>query len=160
MQAMRFTEADLQANRDGMLSQAQVERMRRARRRQSFGVVLLFLALVIAATDFIFAGQRDQNQILVLAGVLLIAANALLVGAMGRVFMRLGSDLRAGNIEVLAGNVERVLRRGRQGDSYLIQIGGRRLHVNRDVFLSFRHEAPYRIYRTAHARRLAFGGSY
>ena len=154
MRTMRFSEADLQANRLGELSRAQVERMKRSQRRQYAIAAMLFFTLVILATGLIYAGQRSQNQILDLAGVALIGVNSILLGVMGRAFMRLGSDLRAGSIEVLAGDVERVLRRGRQGDNYLIRIGGSSLHVPREVFLSFRHEAPYRIYRSAHARLL------
>lgn len=154
MRAMRFTDSDLQSNRQGRLSEAQAERMKSARRRQSAIAAVAFFALVILATGLIYAGQRDQNQILALAGVLMIVVNAILVGLTGRAFMRLGSDLRAGKIEVLAGDVERVLRRGRQGDSYLVRIGGCSLHVTKDIFLSFRHQEPYRIYRTTHARLL------
>ncbi len=154
MRAMRFSEADLQANRSGELSRVQAERMKRARRRQLIIAVIVFFAFVILATSLLYFGQRNQNQILAMAGALLIVVNAILVGIVGRAFMRLGSDLRAGNIEVLDGDVERVLRRGRHGDNYLIRIGGSSLHVTREVFLSFRHEAPYRIYRSAHARLL------
>ncbi len=154
MRAMRFSAADLQANRLGELSAAQAERLRLARRRQTAIAALAFIGLVFLATGLIYGGQRSQNPILGLAGILLIIVNAILTGSMGRAFMRLGSDLRAGNIEALAGDAERVLRRGRQGDSYLIRIGGDSLPVTRDVFLSFRHEAPYRVYRTAHGRLL------
>lgn len=154
MTAMRFDETDLRANRQGELSPAQAERVKSARRRQSIIAGTLFFALVLIATAMLYAGQRNQNQILASAGLLLIAVNAILIGVMGRAFMRLGSDLRAGNVEALAGDVERVLRRGRHGDNYLIRIGGASLPVTRDIFRSFRHEAPYRIYRTAHARLL------
>lgn len=154
MRAMSFTEADLQANRSGELSRAQMERMKLTWRRQALVAAGLFMILVILATSLIYAGQRDDNQILALAGTLVIVVNAILIGVMGRAFMRLGSDLRAGNIEVLTGDVERVLRRGRQGDNYLIRVDSSLLQVPREVFLSFRHEARYRIYRTAHARLL------
>lgn len=154
MRAMPFDEVDLRANRAGELSPAQVARVKSARRRHSIIAGLSFVALVLIATAMIYAGQRNTNQILVLAGIMLIVVNAILVGFMARALMRLGSDLRAGNVESLAGQVERVLRRGRQGDSYLIRIGGASLPVPRAVFQSFRHEAPYRIYRTAHARLL------
>ena len=154
MRAMCFDAADLRANRAGRLSAAQVERVKSDRRRQSVIAGLMFGALVLFATAMIYAGQLNRNQTLALMGVLLIVVNAILVGVMARAFMRLGGDLRAGNVEVLAGDVERVLRRGRQGDVYLLRIGGASLPVTRDVFRTFRHEAPYRIYRSAHARLL------
>ena len=154
MRAMRFDDADLEANRLGALSPAQAARLRQTRRRQTAIAALAFVALVILATSLIYAGQRSHNQILILSGWLLIALNAILVLSLGRAYMRLGSDMRAGSIESLTGPVERVLRRGRQGDSYLIRIADDSLPVSREVFLSFRHEASYRIYRTAYGRLL------
>jgi len=92
--------------------------------------------------------------ILSAAGGLLTVVNAVMTGSLGRSYMRTASDLRSGGIEVLAGEVERVLRRGRQRDNYLLRIDGVSLYVNRDIFLVFRHEAPYRIYRTRLSRLL------
>lgn len=154
MAALEFSEADLEANRRGALSPSQAARLRSSRQRQLAVALLLFISLVIVATALIYAGQRSGNPILGLAGAALILINAVIVGTMGRGYMRVGGDLRPGNIEVLAGEVERVLRRGRQADNYLIRIDGANLHVPREVFLSFRHEAPYRIYRSVHARLL------
>ena len=148
MQAMNFTAADLQANRQGRLSGAQVERIKNRRRRGTALAALLFFALVLTATVLIFFGQQNRSPILSIAGGLLTVLNALLVGGLGRSYMRIGSDLRAGGVEVLAGRVERVLRRGRQQDEYLLRIDGASLRVSRAVFLGFQHEAPYRIYRT------------
>ena len=68
--------------------------------------------------------------------------------------MRVGGDLRSGQVEALVGDVERVLRRGRATDSFLLRINGAELAVTKDVFRGFRHEAPYRIYRTSHSRLL------
>lgn len=151
MAAMRFTEADLEANRKGDLSSAQMQRMASMRRRHTLVAAALFLALVISATALIYAGQINDNRILSLAGISLILANAALVGMIARSYMRMGSDLRAGNVEVLKGEVLRVLRRGGSGASYLLRVDGAELDVNREVFQGFQHESPYRIYRTRHA---------
>ena len=147
MAAMNFTEADLMANRQGHLSPAQVERIKRVRRRHTLMAAVLFLALALAAAVLIFFGQQNRSFILSAAGGLLTMVNALLMGGLGRSYMRTGSDLRAGGVEALAGEVERVLRRGRQQDNYLLRIDGASLYVTKDVFLGFQHEAPYRIYR-------------
>ncbi len=154
MAALQFTGSDLAANRQGRLSPAQAARIQRTRRRQLFLAVILFIFFVIGATILLFAGQREGNPILTGAGGALIAMNALLVGLVGRGSMRVGSDLRAGSVEALAGEVERVLRRGRQGDSYLLRINGDDLRVTKEIFLGFRHECPYRIYRTKGSRML------
>ena len=68
--------------------------------------------------------------------------------------MRVGGDLRSGQVEALVGDVERVLRRGRANDSFLLRINGAELTVSKDVFMGFRHEASYRIYRTGYSRVL------
>lgn len=151
MAAIYFSEADLEANRSGALSPAQMARMQSSRRRQLAIALPLFVSLVIVATVFIFVGQLSGNAILGLAGAGLILINAVIVGVIGRGYMRAGGDLRPGNVEVLAGEVERVLRRGRQRDNYLIRIGGASLYVTKEVFLGFQHQAAYRVYRTAHS---------
>lgn len=148
MAAMNFTEADLQANRQGHLSQSQSDRLKRMRRRHVLMAAVLFLGLALAATALIFLGQQNRNVILSAAGGLLTVINAVLMGGMGRSYMRIDSDLRGGGVETLAGEVERTLRRGRQHDHYLLRIDGASLAVTQDIFLAFQHKAPYRIYRT------------
>lgn len=147
MAAMNFTPADLKANRQGRLSPAQVERVKAMRRRQALVAAILFLTLALAATALIFMGQQNQNLILSAAGGLLTVVNALMMGGLGRSYMRASGDLRGG-VEALAGEVERVLRRGRQRDNYLLRIDGLSLYVTQDIFLGFKHKATYRIYRT------------
>lgn len=154
MAAMNFNETDLQANRQGRLSLAQTARIKAMRRRHILMAAVLFLAMVLVATLLIFFGQRSQNTILSAAGGLLTVVNALAMGGLGRVCIRAGGDLRTGGIEALGGEVERTLRRGRQGDNYLLRIDGASLVVTQDIFLAFKHNAPYRIYRTRLSRLL------
>ncbi len=151
MKALHFTDADLRENRTGNLSLAQMAGIRAKRRRYSGAAAIGFVTLVIAATMLIFLGQRNGNLILQAAGMLLVLINAILVGFTGRAYMRVAGDLRTGKVETLKGEVERVLRRGRGGESYLLRIDGVDLQVSRSVFIGFEHEAPYQVYRTAHA---------
>ena len=146
--ALGFTAADLQANRQGALSPAQRERMQHARRRDAFIAAGLFCLLALAATVLVYIGQFNRNVISSGAGVMLIFINAAMVGRAGRAFMRMSGDLRANNVDRLSGDVERVLRRGRASDSYLVRISGVELNVTQEVFVSLEHNAPYRIYRT------------
>ena len=148
MAAMNFTPADLKANRQGRLSPAQVERIKAMRRRHALMAAVLFLTLALAATALIFLGQQNRNFILSAAGGSLTMVNALMMGGLGRSCMRAGGDLRAGGVETLAGEVERVLRRGRRHDNYLLRIDGLSLDVTQAIFLGFKHETRYRIYRT------------
>ncbi len=152
--ALNFTESDLRANRQGQLAIEQVKRLRRDQRRSGLIGALVFSALVFASTALIFAGQTENNAIMLLAGLGLILVNALMIGHIGRGIMRMNSDLRSNGVETLAGNVERVLRRGRQRDSYLLKVADQTLYVTKDIFLQFDHLKPYRIYRTGLTRVL------
>ena len=154
MSALDFSDADLEANRRGALGPGQAARLRASRQRQLAVGSLLFASLVIAATIFMYLGQASGKAHLGWAGALLILINAVIVGLIARGYMRIGGDLRPGNVAVLAGEVERVLRRGRHADNYLIRIDGASLVVSKDVFLGFRHEAPYRVYRAVHSGAL------
>ncbi len=154
MAALQFTPADLEANRQGKLSAAQAARIKSMRRRQLLMAAALFGFFVIGATICLYAGQGSDNVLLIGAGGALLVMNALLVGFAGRGSMRVGGDLRAGGVEALSGEVLRVLRRSRQGDSYLLRVNGIDLRVTKDTFLGFRHECPYRIYRARHSRIL------
>ncbi len=146
--ALRYTEADLQANRQGRLSEMQAQRLQDTRRRNSALAALLFFALVIAASLFLYGGQLAANPLLSAIGSLLILVNALLSGFAGRSWMRIGGDLRSGVVEALAGDVQRVVRRGRAGDTFVIRLDGANLAVSREIFFGFEHEAPYRVYRS------------
>ncbi len=151
MAALQFSDSDLKANRQGDLSPTQEERIKAMRGRHSLIAAALFVILVVSATALIYLGQLKSSVILNGTGILLVVINAMMIGIMGRSYMRVGSDLRAGNVEMLEGEVERVVRRGRSGDNYLLRIDGADLYVSREVFSGFRHESPYHVYRTIHA---------
>lgn len=152
--ALHFTDQDLAANRLGKLTSMQAQRLRRQQRRSALFGGLAFVTLALAATALIFAGQQASSAIMLLAGMGITLVNALIVGHLGRAFMRVDSDLRSNGVEALAGEVQRVLRRGRQRDNYLLQVAGQRLYVSQDIFLQFDHQRRYRIYRTRLSRIL------
>ena len=148
MGAIGFTSADLDANRHGNLGRSQAERLKRTRQRNTIIGGGLFLVIVVVATVFIFFGQQKQSPILSAVGGLLTVINAIMVGMVGRAYLRITADLRDGNIEILEGELERVVRRGRQRDDYLLRANGASITVTTEIFIQFRHESPYRIYRT------------
>ena len=152
--ALGATAADLDANRRGLLSRGQIERLKSIRQRNTLVAASLFILMTLGATLLVFLGQTSQSTILSGAGAMLIALNAIMIGIAGRAFMRVGGDLRAGSVESLAGEVERVLRRGRVGDNYLLRVNGVDLAVSKEIFKRFRHKARYCIYRAGFSRVL------
>ena len=152
--ALDFDAADLAANRRGLLSPAQIRRLQRERRRSATFTGLAFVLLALLATALLYWGQLSANALLGLSGIGLTIVNALLVGYAGRAIMRIGGDLRDGRATAISGETERVLRRGRQRDNYLLRIAGRDLPATKEVCLGFRHRGRYRMYLTSHTSRL------
>ena len=148
MDVMGFTATDLEANQQGNLSVAQADKLKKTRLRNTIIGGVLFFVFVIVATIMIFLGQQNERVILSLVGAVLTVTNAMMIGMIGRSYLRTSIDLRDGNVEMLEGELERIVRPGRQQDSYLLRIDGKSLYVTKDVFIQFRHETPYRLYRS------------
>lgn len=148
MSVMNFTADDLAANRQGNLSHLQVERLKHIRQRTMIIGVAVFFIIVIVATTLLFFGQQNQSAILSASGGLLTVLNAVMIGMIARSYLRTSADLRDGSVDVLEGELERVVRPGRQQDNYVLRIDGVSLYVTKDIFIQFRHETPYRIYRS------------
>lgn len=148
MTALNFTHDDLTANRAGNLSEAQADRIKRIRLRNTMIAGVAFFVIVIIATTFIFFGQTNQNPILSAVGGLLTVLNAVMIGAVGRSYMRASADLRAGGVQALEGKLERVIQRGRRGDHFMVRIDDASIYITEEIFLKFQHEKKYRIYRT------------
>ncbi len=148
MTALNFTSEDLEANRQSNLSDAQSQRLKSIRQRNTLIGVMIFFVTVIIATLFIFFGQQNQNTILSGIGGILTVLNAVMMGVVGRSYMRTSADLRDGGVQVLEGKLERVIKRGRRGDNYLIRVDNASIYVTQDIFLQLKHEKRYRLYRT------------
>jgi len=145
---LNFTNEDLKDNRQGKLSAEQADRIKSIRQRNVIIGAVVFSVLVIVATVFIFLGQQNQNTILSFVGGILTVVNAVLMGMMGRSYMRTSADLRDGGVQILEGKLERIVKRGRRGDNYMIRIDEASLYVTQEIFLQLQHKKPYRVYRT------------
>jgi hypothetical protein len=72
----------------------------------------------------------------------------------GRTWMRLSADMRGGQVEIIAGPMERVIRPTSRVNNYVLRVEGVDFVVRKDLFKLFRHQQPYRLYRSPHARVL------
>lgn len=148
MTALDFTTDDINANRQGNLSKPQTARLKKLRRRNIIIGVTAFFVIVLIATTLIYVGQRNENLILSGVGGLLTVLNAVMMGILGRSYMRTTADLRDGGVETLEGKLERIVKRGKQGDNYMVRIDQTEIYVTKEIFLQLKHEKPYRLYRT------------
>lgn len=147
-QALRFSDDDLSANRQGRLSEMQHYRLR-VRRRRSIGVgVLAILVAAFIATLLIFAGGRSDNAILVMVGIGVTLCSAALTGVFARYWLRLSAAIRSGEVAVTSGEVERVVRPvTRRVVNTLIRVGDVEMFVARETFDTFTHHGRYTLYR-------------
>ena len=113
----------------------------------SFGFALI-------ATIFLFFGSENSLFIMTLLGIFVTICNALFVGIFARQYMRLRADLSADEIEVIEGELERVVIPNGRMNNFLIRIKGEEFYVKKDLFKLFRHEVTYRFYRASHSRVL------
>jgi hypothetical protein len=146
MPHLRFNADDLSANRAGRLGPTQRARIQHMQRQTLWFGAGGFSVLALLATSLIFSGQQNAAAPLSAAGVLMTLINAILVGTLGRQWMRLSRDLRAERVETLHGELERVVRPGRQLNNYVLRIAARDFPVKKGVFRLFEHEAPYAFY--------------
>lgn len=155
MQLYEFTREDLETNRSGQLSAAQVERLRARRQRAILIGVLMVIVSAVIATGFIFAGRQNNSPILTVIGIGITICAAAATGIFGRFWMRLSADLRTGNVMVFSGALERVIKPiNRRVVTYLIRVGAAEVIVSKEAFKLFEHGADYRLYRTPYSGTL------
>lgn len=154
MAAVGFNEADLAANRAGMLSDGQRQKLRAMQRRAvgvGGGAVIV---LVFVATGFLYGGRQTDSGILTLVGIGLTFSSTLIMGLFTRHWLRLNADLSSGQVGVLSGKVERIIRVSGRVTTFVLKIGDDRLPLSHEMLKGFEHDRPYRLYRTAYTRLL------
>ncbi|HRF95615.1 MAG TPA: hypothetical protein PLZ51_10485, partial [Aggregatilineales bacterium] len=92
-QVLRFSEGDLVANRQGILSDAQYFALQTRKTRLMWIGVGVFIGLAFVATLFLFWGSKPDNSgILTIIGIGLTICNALAVGILFRQWLKLNAD--------------------------------------------------------------------
>lgn len=152
--ALNFTPADLDANRDGRISETQAARIRRSWRLTRAIVAGLLIVLVLLATTLIYFGQQSDSAILTLTGITLAVINAGVAVIGVQNYLRLSRDFNEGRAIALTGSAKRTVRVNGRNVAYLIEIDGQRLPVSKDAFNAFEENHEYHVYLSASSRRL------
>lgn len=147
MPALQFTPEDLAANREQRTGESQQHRLRQLRLRSLLFGIGGFYGFALVATIFLFLGTQQSTAILLLIGIAITILNAVYVGMIARQVMRLNADLRQGSVDVIQGEMERVLSRDRRMSNYILRIADAEFVVKKETFKLFRHEVTYAIYR-------------
>lgn len=154
MQPLQFTEDDLVANRQGQLGKTQRDRLKGLQVRALIIGIIGFFAFALIATIFLFFGSENSLFIMTLIGIFITICNAIFVGMFARQYMRLRADLNSGEIDILEGQLERVVIPNGRMSNFLLRIEGEEFYVKKDLFKLFRHDVHYRFYRTVHSHVL------
>jgi archaellum component FlaG (FlaF/FlaG flagellin family) len=159
MQALNFTAQDLEANRNGTVTEAQRARLgkqagyTRIATLVSFVIVILVFA-GIGAYLFVFSnnGQsllkafsKDSSVLAIVAGVM--GAFILVIFLSFLRTLRRTSDVARGKVSMTEGPAKlKTVDSGYNLTSYQIKVGKVNFYVQEAVFQCFIEGAPYRIY--------------
>jgi hypothetical protein len=154
MEGLRFTEADLQANRAGQLSDHQRDYLWLDRRKNAILGGVIAVVFTLGTGVMLFYGIQRGNPILQVLGVLLAGCNTGVVGLFGVNWVRSGYDLRTGEVDTVEGEAQHVVRQLGRAQAASIRIGDAvEVPTDVDTFKAFTPGATYRLYRTLHAHR-------
>jgi len=154
MQPLQFTQDDLTANRDGQLGDNQRARLQALQTRAILIGIGGFFGFALAATIFLFFGSENGLFVMTLIGIFVTFCNAIFVGMFARQYMRLSADLNGGEVEIISGEMERVVKPDGRMNNFLLRINDEEFYVKKDLFRLFRHEVNYNLYRSPHSRVL------
>lgn len=151
MQPLQFTQDDLKANRNGQLGDNQRARLQSLQTRAILVGIAGFFGFALLATIFLFFGSENGFLIMTFIGIFLTLCNAIFVGMFARQYMRLRADLDNGEIDIISGEMERVVKADGRMNNFILRVNEEDFHVKKDLFRLFRHEVPYKIYRARHS---------
>ena len=154
MAVMNFTDEDLEANQTQRLSPNQQLRLENMRKRILQIGGGLFFVFTVLATILIFWEQQNDSTILSIVGILLTICNAIMIGMLGRQWMRISTDLRLNEVELIQGEMERIVRASGRTNNFILRINEVEFSVKKEVFQQFRHEQEYVLYATPYTHIL------
>ena len=154
MQSLNFTTEDVSANRNGELGNQQLDRLRTLQQRTLLIGGVGFIGFVLLATTLLYFGQANGHFILTALGIFTTMINAIFGGMYGQQYMRITRDIRSNTVEIIEGELERVLKADERFNNYAVRLDGNEFHITKEQFLQFKHESPYRFYRAPYSKVL------
>jgi drug/metabolite transporter superfamily protein YnfA len=159
MTSLKFSAEDLESNRIGQLSDAQIIRISRRRNRT---LILGFVAMVVMAliaTTFLFFGSQQTSPILSLVGMGVAVLNAVMLSVFLRHWLRLSADMRGAVMSLCGEPTFTVRMLNPRTAVYLVHVENQQdtaeFDVSREMFEALRrHKGSYCFYRAANTGTL------
>lgn len=157
MAALDFSELDLENNRAGLMTYHQAMRLRSARfvATLSWTIPLLLgvCGLSFGVSVMSLVGSAAL-EVALLPMLFVLGVSGWLYAFFGMRSSRLNDDLRENRVSVVEGRVDLSVVAGNNSAVYALDIGSIRFPLKHDGFLAFKNGDPYRIYYTAHSKRI------
>jgi hypothetical protein len=148
--ALKFTEEDLIANRDGYMTKAQRIRLRqRTMRNNIYPPLVAVGVLIVGGIVAVSSGRPIDNRDTTFLLIALMIGG--LVGYAYFQWHRLRVDLLKGDVVMQEGRIG--LRVGTRGANSLM-IRKMTFPINAETLLAFHNDANYRIYFMPHSKRI------
>lgn len=158
MSILRFTEEDLQANREGYLTKSQRSKLNRDRTSWKIFTALALGAIPFGTVMAILDGIRRHDTVasrIGIIGLICIVCSCIAVYVWLDI-KRLDRDLHKGDVQVVEGRVqvgERLFRR-RGTPRYYVSLQGISWNVGYIVSSAFKNGDPYAIYYAPHSKTI------
>lgn len=159
MSALKFSVEDLESNRAGQLSDAQINRLRSRRNRVFLIGLVAMVGMALIATTFLFFGGQQESPILSLVGMGVAVLNAVMLSVFLRHWMRLSADMRGAVVSICGEPTFTVRMLSPRTALYLVHVESEQDKTEFDVSHALfealrRHKGTYCFYRVSNTGAL------
>jgi hypothetical protein len=159
MGTLKFSVEDLEANRAGKLSAAQINRLRSRRNRVLLIGLVAMVVMALIATTFLFFGNQQESPILSLVGMGVAVLNAVMLSVFLRHWLRLSADMRGAVVSICGEPTFTVRMLNPRVALYLVHVESEQdtaeFDVSHVMFESLRkHKGTYYFYRASNTGAL------
>ncbi len=154
MSVLKFTQDDLDSNRNGLLSEKQQQKFAEDYNALTISTVIaglvggVLLPLMIYLIDH--NSPAGDGSILVVFVILVLAGAVYAWWKKGAV----GADLNGKQVEAIQGRIKLSVTGGSKGSNFKITLGDQSWTVENNIFLAFKNGDPYCLYYAPHSKTL------
>ncbi len=141
-----FTDEDLTANQRGVITDRQVQRLRRQQKLFTYLIGFVGVSSITIAVVGVMVGNWIGTTFMVLMIVLAVVEFVVLYSLINRYRQQFQTDLAQGRVERYEGEAKTMSYRKRRGGLTAINIGEKQLYVDRANWRLLSAGGSYRVY--------------
>ncbi len=156
MEAIGFTEEDLEANRDGRITERQRKLLNDERLSWRGWIFLALGACPVISVIILLDVVRTQadlwNRVQVIGLVSVVAIGVALFAWFRMSYY--SDDLRTDDVQVAEGRISLGIAENKNSRNYYVTIGRVTLKIPKKAFLAFKNDDPYAIFYMRYSKML------